>query len=144
MPEFDDDTPRLPMEVLKSVAFHQRWLIACVLSQVAMWLMLLALGVVGGEWVDLESALVLSFFLNLPGAALSYFTYSPIRSPLWAAVMFLAALPPVLGLLTMTVANGVATAALARNGVPVGLFGVDQAEIGDRIFGVYDDEDAGW
>lgn len=144
MPEFDEDVPRLPAEVLKRVARYQRWVIACVLSQITMWLGLLVLSILNGEWVDVEVPLFLTFVIDLAGAAFSFLIYWTVRDPFWAAVMGLAAVPPIMGLLTMTAVNGTATATLNRNGVVVGFFGADLNEIEEGVLGGYDDEDAGW
>ncbi|WP_439620427.1 hypothetical protein [Gemmata sp.] len=145
MPESDDAAPRLPADVLRRVARYQRWVIACVLSQLTMWLGLLVLGILNGEWVDVEVPLFLTFVLDLAGAAFSFLIYWTVRDPFWAVVMGLAAVPPIMGLLTMTAVNGTATATLTRNGVRVGFFGAELNEIEGDWFGAYDDEeDAGW
>ncbi|VTT98284.1 unnamed protein product [Gemmataceae bacterium] len=158
MPESDDDAPRLPADVLKRVAHYQRWVIACVLSQLTMWLGILVLSILNGGWVDFEVPVALSFVVDLAGAAFAFLIYWVVRSPVWAVgaglgviALVLAVLAldlwlvaPVVGLLLLTVANGVATRALGRNGVRVGFFGADLNEIADDGFGADDDEDAGW
>jgi hypothetical protein len=160
MPESDeDDAPRLPADVLKRVALYQRWVIACVLSQLTMWLGIFVLSILNGEWVDFEVPVFLSLVLDFAGAAFAFLIYWAVRSPVWAVnaglgvlalatalvVLDLLALVLVVGLLLLTVANGVATRALDRNGVRVGFFGADLNEIEGDGFGAYDDEvDAGW
>lgn len=144
MSEFDEDSPRLHVEDLKRVARYQRWVIACVLSQITMWLCLLVLSVVERERIETDVPLFLTILLGMAGAIYAFLIYWTIRSPFWAVVMGLASIPPLLGLLVLTAVNGAATQALTRNGVKVGLFGADLNKIEADGGGFYDDEDAGW
>ncbi|MBA4187156.1 MAG: hypothetical protein C0467_03975 [Planctomycetaceae bacterium] len=144
MPDFDDNSPRLSVEELKRIARYQRWVIACVLAQITMWLGILILSILDGVWIDSELPLFLTVLLGLAGGVYAFLIYWEIRNPLWAAVMGLASILPLMGLLTLTAVNGLATQILNRNGVTVGFFGADVNTIEEQSGGFYDDEDAGW
>jgi hypothetical protein len=145
----DGHALRIPVDDLRRVASYQRWVIACVLTQITMWLGLLVIATVDGANV-LDGARVgtdlprfLTWLLGVGGGMYAFLIYWSLGSPVRAVLMGLACVPPLLGLLALTAVNGAATRALNDSGVKVGLFGADLNEIREgSVF--YDDEDAGW
>lgn len=133
---------RRPPAELQRLARYQRWVIAIVVTQLALWLGWVVLN--GPSPMDLDTgfALTLTVVLGVGGAAYTFLLYWTIRDPLTAAVMALASVPPFLGLLTLTVANGAVTRVLRENGVEVGLFGAGRDAIEPEFAWI--DEDADW
>lgn len=143
MPDFDEDNPRLPGEELRRIARYQRWVIACVLAQISLWVALLVLAIANGRGIDLDVPICLTLILGIAGGAYSFLIYWQIRDPFWACVMGVASMVPFLGFFALAAVNSAATQLLNRNGVQVGFFGADLNKIEDGGW-VYDDEDAGW
>ena len=144
MTDFDEDTPRLPVADLKRLAGYQRWVIACVLAQITMWLGILVMSIVDGGWIDTDVPKFLTWIFGIGGGIYAFLIYWTLRNPFFALVMGLASVIPFLGLLTLTVVNGAASRILNRNGVQVGLFGADLNEIQERAFEFEDGDDPGW
>jgi len=144
MPDFDEDSPRLPMSELKLIARYQRWVIACVLAQITMWLCLLVMSFLERGWIETDIPLFLTVLLDIAGAVYAFLIYWTMRNPFLAVVMGLASIPPLLGLLALTAVNSTATRTLTANGVHVGFFGVDLNKMEEEGGIYYDDEDAGW
>jgi len=132
------------MDELKRIARYQRWVIACVLAQITMWLCLLVLSFLERGWVDTDIPLFLTVLLDLAGAVYAFLIYWTMRNPFLAVVMGLASIPPLLGLLALTAVNSTATRTLNANGVHVGFFGADLNKMEEEGGIYYDDEDAGW
>jgi hypothetical protein len=144
MPDFDDDHPRLPGEELRRLARYQRWVIACVLAQISMWVAaLLMMGFLSGSSIDMDVPLFLTLILGVAGGVYAFLIYWAIRDPFWACMMGFASMVPFLGFLALAAVNSETTKLLNRNGVQVGFFGADLNKIEDGGW-VYDDEDAGW
>jgi hypothetical protein len=144
MPEFDDDAPRRPPEELRRIARYQRWVVATILAQLALWAGYVVLALFSGAHLanGLRFPVIVSFVLGAVGGIYAFLIYWTARGPFVAVVMGLGSLPPCLGLLVLAVVHGTATTVLRANGVPVGVFGADVDAIADS--GAYDDEDAGW
>ena len=141
---FDDESERSP-DALRRVVRYQRWLIAVVLAQLALWGGFIAIMVLSnGRRMSVEFPVVLTFILGTVGGIFVFLLSCELRGP-FAAVMFgLATVVPCLGLLILTMVNGYATTELRKHGIPVGVFGASLAAIDDRPSSLYDDEDAGW
>jgi len=144
MPDFDEESPRFPMSELKLIARYQRWVIACVLAQITMWLCLLVMSFLQGGWVDTDIPLFLTVILDIAGAVYAFLIYWTMRNPVLAVIMGLACIPPLLGLLALTAVNSTATRTLTANGVHVWFFGADLNTMEEEGGIYYDDEDAGW
>jgi len=134
----------LPMSELKLIARYQRWVIACVLAQITMWLCLLVMSFLERGWIETDIPLFLTVLLDIAGAVYAFLIYWTMRNPFLAVVMGLASIPPLLGLLALTAVNSTATRTLTANGVHVGFFGVDLNKMEEEGGIYYDDEDAGW
>ena len=143
MSEFDD-SPRFAAGELRRIARYQRWVIAVVLAQVALWVGYVLLSWARGDdpVAGLGFPVRLTIALGALGGIFTFLLYWTLRGPFAAVVMGLGALPPCMGLFVLVLTSATATAALKTNGVPVGLFGVDPHAIDNRR--LYDDEDAGW
>jgi hypothetical protein len=145
MPTHDEeDSPRRSVDELRRVARYQRWIIASVLAQIGVWIAFLVLGLAGawnGYGSGFDFAVVLTVIFGCVGGIYSFLIYWSIRNPVWATVMGLASIPPAMGILTLTVVNGLATRTLTTNGVEVGMFGANATNIKeDRWL----DEDEDW
>lgn len=134
----------MPMSELKLIARYQRWVIACVLAQITMWLCLLVMSFLERGWIETDIPLFLTVLLDIAGAVYAFLIYWTMRNPFLAVVMGLASIPPLLGLLALTAVNSTATRTLTANGVHVGFFGVDLNKMEEEGGIYYDDEDAGW
>jgi len=132
------------MSELKLIARYQRWVIACVLAQITMWLCLLVMSFLERGWIETDIPLFLTVLLDIAGAVYAFLIYWTMRNPFLAVVMGLASIPPLLGLLALTAVNSTATRTLTANGVHVGFFGVDLNKMEEEGGIYYDDEDAGW
>jgi len=146
MAAFDDEfgTPERSVEALKRIARYQRWLIAVVLAQLALWggfvgLMVLSEGRTGG----MQFPVVLTFILGAVGAVYVFLLSWELKGPFAALVFAPATVLPCMGLLVLTLVNGYASTELKRHGVKVGVFGASERDVTDRP-SLYDDEDAGW
>lgn len=150
---FDDDYVLFPaapatrdFEGLRRLVRYQRWLVAIVLAQLALWVGYIALSVLG-RGIDSAGALnfptVLTFILGGAGGVYVFLLCWELRGPFVAVVFGLATVVPCLGLLTIVLVNGYATAELKKHNIPVGLFGADLEHVDNRP-SPYDDEDAGW
>lgn len=129
---------------LKRIARYQRWLIAVVLAQLALWggfVALIALGGPGDARPQLP--VVLTFILGGVGAVFVFLLAWELRGPFVAVALGLATVLPCMGLFVLTLVSGYASAELKRHGVKVGIFGTAPADIDERP-SLYDDEDAGW
>ncbi len=145
MPGHDEEIARRPADELQRVARNQRWIVAVVLAQLALWAGCLFLGLTrrGGS-LDLEFPLFLTVALGCVGGIYAFLIYWTVRDPFWAVVMGLASIPPVVGLLTLTVVNGTATRTLNASGVAVGLFGAEPADIDTAFAWLDEDGDDTW
>jgi hypothetical protein len=149
MPVFDDedDGRRRPTEELRRIARYQRWLIATLLAQVGLWVGFVALTALGvGPAGDgLRLPLFLAFLIGCVGGIFAFLLGWTVRGPVSAVAMGVGVVVPCLGLVVLTVVNGMATTALRANGVRVGMFGADPDAIaGDEPYGTAEDDDAGW
>jgi hypothetical protein len=145
MPEYDDDeAPRRPADDLRRVVRYQRWVMGVVLAQIALWLGYLLLSIVRGDSIGdgLGFPVTVTVILGCVGGIFAFLIYCTVRNPFTAIIMGAACIPPFLGVLALTVVNGVATRALESDGILVGIFGADADAIED-VPGLYD-EDAGW
>ncbi|HSQ54434.1 MAG TPA: hypothetical protein VLM40_01715 [Gemmata sp.] len=146
MLEFDDEhhPRRHSAETLRRVARYQRWIVGVVLAQVALWVGFLFLLLLShhGSHGAFRFPLVVTVTLGFVGGIFTFLIYCSIRNPIIALIMGAACVPPLLGILTLTVVNGVASRELRADGVPVGMFGADADAIED-VPGLYD-EDEGW
>jgi hypothetical protein len=142
MADSEDDAPRFAADELRRIARYQRWVVATLLAQLALWVGYVLLS--GGRDVrgGLGFPTILTFILGGVGGIYTFLLYWTVRGPFAAVVMGLGAVPPCMGVLVLLLAHGTATTALRTNGVPVGVFGADLDAIDDRH--PYDDEDAGW
>jgi hypothetical protein len=134
-------------EELKRIIRYQRWLIAVVLAQLALWLGFIALTVMGrGRLTDdaMNFPVVLTFILGAVGGIFVFLLSMEIRGAFAAVIFGLATMVPCMGLIILTLVNGYASTELKKHGVKVGIFGASAEDVKDRP-GLYDaDEDAGW
>lgn len=145
MPDFtDDETPRRPAEELRRVARYQRWVIAVILAEIALWV-----GFISISWLrdspfneGLRIPIVFSFILGGVGGIFTFLLYWTVRGPLAAMLHGLAAVPPALGTLVLLLANTTATTILKDHGVRVGIFGAFEADIPNDQ--AEDEVDADW
>jgi hypothetical protein len=130
---------------LRRIVRYQRWLIAVVLGQLALWLGYIALLVLGrGRGPDMGFPVALTFILGCAGGIFVFLLSWELRGAFAAIVFGLATVVPCMGLIVLTLVNGYATAELKKHGVRVGVFGASLADVRDRP-DLYDaDEDAGW
>jgi hypothetical protein len=147
MTAFDDEFGRAesrPAEELRRIARYQRWLIAVVLAQLALWGGFIALSVLGrGREPDMHFPVILTLLLGCVGGIYVFMLSWELRGAFAAVVFGFATVVPCMGLLILTMVNGYATTELKKHGVPVGVFGANLAAIDERA-SLYDDEDAGW
>ncbi len=147
MPDFDDDhPPRRPADELRRIVRYQRWIVAVVLAQIALWLGFVLLSWVRGDRPEagLGFPTVLTFILGGVGGIFAFLTYWSIRGPFAAIVMGLGSMPPCMGILVLMVVNSTATNVLKANGVRVRFFwGALESDITDD-HELDDEEDEGW
>lgn len=147
MGAFDDEFGRpeeRSAEGLRRIARYQRWLIAVVLAQLALWGGFIAIMVLSrGRGADVQFPVVLTIILGVVGGLFVFLLSWELRGPFAATVFGIATVVPCIGLLILTMVNGYATTELRKHGVPVGVFGASLAAIDERP-SPYDDEDAGW
>lgn len=144
--EFDRPGAERSADGLKRIVRYQRWLIAVVLAQLALWLGFIALTVLGGgRWSEsaMSFPVVLTFILGGVGGIFVFLLSWELRGAFGAVVFGLATVVPCMGLIVLTLVNGYASAELKKHGVKVGVFGASLADIDERP-DPYDDEDAGW
>lgn len=146
---YDDlstDVPRLPADDLRRVAGYQRWIIACILAQVALFFGLLLLQIFTRRYRSgtEDLALFVTLLLGACGGLWVFLANMVLRNFLVASMMGAASLVPFLGILAMTAVNSVITRTLNAHGVEVGLFGADLDSIREGMGGYDDDGDAGW
>lgn len=141
--EFDRPTYERPIEELKRIARYQRWLIAVVLAQLALWGGFIALTLVSGGAPSVEFPVALTVILGCVGGIFVFLLAWEIRGAFGAIVFGLATVVPCMGLLILTLVSGYATTELRKHGVKVGIFGASEGAINERP-SLYDDEDAGW
>jgi hypothetical protein len=129
----DDDVPRRPAEELRRIARYQRWVVAVILAEVALWV-----GFIAISWLrdspfndGLRIPIVFSFILGGVGGIFTFLLYWTVRGPLAAMLHGLTAVPPALGTLVLLLANTTATTVLKNHGVRVGIFGAFEADIPD-------------
>jgi hypothetical protein len=147
MPVFDDETgrPERSADELRRIARYQRWLIAVVLAQLALWGGFVALAALGGRMgAAVRFPVVLTFALGAVGGVFVFLLSWELRGGLVAVTFGLATVVPLLGLLVLTLANSYASDELRRHGVRVGTFGAHLDDIDDRRSPYDEDEDAGW
>lgn len=146
MSEFDDDLPRRPAAELRRIARYQRWIVAVVLAQIALWLGFILLSLISGQnpGSGLRFPTILTFFLGGVGGIYAFLTYWSIRGPFAALIMGLGSIPPCMGIFVLMVVNATATGVLKENGVRLWFFwGAMESDIlDDHELG--DEEDEGW
>lgn len=131
-------------DALRRIVGYQRWLIAVVLAQLALWLGVVALtAAAGGRGNELRFPVTLTLVLGAVGGIFVFLLSCEIRGAFAAVVFGLATVVPCMGLVILTLVNSYASAELKKHGVKVGLFGASSADVKDRP-SPYDDEDAGW
>jgi hypothetical protein len=145
MPHPDDFTRR-PNDQLRRIARYQRWVIAVLFAQIALWAAYLALAAIRGEVVfeGRRVPFILTFVLGGVGGIFSFLLYWTLRGPFAAVVMGLATVVPCIGVLVLLTANSTATAALRTHGIPVGLLGAADPDIPDDRAPYDLDDDEGW
>src|SRR5262249_42163348 len=124
----------------------QRWIVAVVLAQIALWLGFMLLSWVGGQnpRAGLGFPTVLTFILGGVGGIYAFLTYWTIRGPLAAVVMGLGSVPPCMSIFVLMVVNATATNVLKANDVRVRFFwGAMESDIRDD-HELLDEDDAGW
>ena len=144
--EFDRPEGGRTAEELRRIVRYQRWLVAVVLGQLALWLGFIALGLLGagfgGDAINFPA--VLTLILGGVGGVFVFLTAWELRGAFAAVAFGLMTVVPCMGLMIIVLVNDYATKELKKHGVPVGIFGASLADIDDRP-SLYDDsEDAGW
>ena len=106
-----DDPPRRPAAELRRIIRYQRWVMAVLLAELALWIGYLVIGFVRGApiAVGLRFPTVLSIILGGVGGIYTFLLYWTVRGPFMAIIMGVAALPPALGAIVLLIANGLAT-----------------------------------
>ncbi len=131
---------------LKRIIRYQRWLIAVVLAQLALWLGFIALTAMGRGRINddaMNFPIVLTFILGGVGGIFVFLLSWELRGAFAAVVFGLATVIPCMGLIILTLVNGYASTELKKHGVKVGVFGASVSDVDERP-SPYDDEDAGW
>lgn len=148
--EFDRSAGQRSAEGLRRIARYQRWVIAVVLGQLALWAGYVGLMILGGldpmrgRPPSPDFAMSLTLILGAVGGVFVFLLSWEVRGPFAALAFGPATLVPCLGLLILTMVNGYASTELKKHGVKVGVFGANQADIRDRPNPYDADEDAGW
>ena len=145
--EFDRPGAERTPDELRRIVRYQRWLIAVVLAQLALWggfigLVALANGRIGEDAMRFPVAL--TFILGGVGGIFVFLLAWELRGAFGAVVFGLATVIPCMGLIVLTLVNGYAAAELRKHGVKVGVFGASVADIDERPSPYDDEEDAGW
>lgn len=130
---------------LRRIVRYQRWLVAVVLAQLALWVGFIALTALSGGRGDggVRFAMTLTFILGGVGGVFVFLLSYSLRGAFAAVVFGLATVVPCMGLIILTLVNGYASAELKKHGVKVGLFGASLEDV-DKRPNPYDEEDAGW
>lgn len=134
-------------EELRRIVRYQRWLVAVVLAQLALWAGFIVLnGLGGGRGAGdaVRFPVVLTFILGAVGGVFVFLLSWELRGAFAAVAFGLATVVPCMGLLILTLVNGYASAELKKHGVKVGLFGASLEDVDRRPNPYADDEDAGW
>jgi hypothetical protein len=143
-----DDFDRPPGErsaaALKRLVRYQRWLLAVVLAQLALWGGNVALVALGNGGPGLRFPLALTFLLGCVGGVFVFLLAWELRGPVAAVVFGAATVIPCVGLVVLTLVNGYATTELKKHGLKVGLFGASAAAVDERADPYDHDADAGW
>ena len=146
--EFDRPGAERSADGLKRIVRYQRWLIAVVLAQLALWGGFIALVALGNGRIGegaMSFPVVLTFLLGGVGGIFVFLLSWELRRGGFVALMLgLATLVPAMGLLVLTLVNGYASAELKKHRVKVGVFGASLAAIDERPSPYDADEDAGW
>jgi len=144
MPDFTDDRPRRPADELRRIVRYQRWVVAILLAQIALWVGYIAIGLVRGAPVvgGLRFPTLLTFILGGVGGIYTFLLYWSIRNPFIAIVMGAGTVVPCIGVLVLLAANTAATSILKDHGVRVGFLGAFESDIPDDSLA--DEDDAGW
>jgi hypothetical protein len=145
--EYDRPGAERSAEELKRIVRYQRWLIAVVLGQLALWLGFIALTVLSRGRISEKAfnfPIVLTFILGAVGGIFVFLLSWELRGAFAAVVFGLATFVPCMGLVVLTLVNGYATNELKKHNVKVGLFGATLADVDERPSPYEDDEDAGW
>ena len=134
---------RRPADELRRIARYQRWVVAVLLAELALWVGYLVIGAVRGEplAIGMRFPIVLTLILGGVGGVYTFLIYWTIRGPFLAIVMGLAALPPALGTIVLLLANTTVTRILSDHGIRAGLLGAFEADIPDDE---PEDDNADW
>jgi hypothetical protein len=144
--DFEHPGPERSADALKRIVRYQRWLIAVVLAQLALWAGFVALALLGSArftGATMGFPVVLTFILGGVGGIFVFLLSWELRGAFAAVVFGGATVVPVMGLIILTLVNGYATTELRKHGIKVGTFGASLAAV-DEHQSLYDDEDAGW
>jgi hypothetical protein len=138
--------PRRPSDELRRIARYQRWVIAVLFAQVALWAAYFALAAIRGGVVfeGRGVTFTLTFVLGGVGGIFAFLLYWTLRGPFAAIVMGLGAVVPCVGVVVLLAASAAATAALRTHGIPVGLLGANDRDITDDRALYEIDDDEGW
>jgi hypothetical protein len=138
---------RATRERLKRVAGAQRWVIASVLAQVALWGCWFVLTAFGNTRGGPDQVYPLSFVIGLGGAVCVFRLAHETRGAVGGYLYGIAAIVPVIGLIVTLLVNSYASEELKRHGLTPGFFGVNDSQI-DTVrtseFDAADFEDEGW
>jgi hypothetical protein len=140
-----DEAPKRSPNDLRRIARYQRWLIAVVLAQMALWGGFLALTIHGNSPV-LDSALprMLLLILGSVGGIYVFLLTWELRDGVIAIVFGFATVIPFMGILVMILANTYASEELRKYGIPVGIFGANDDDIANPPASADTDADADW
>lgn len=147
MSEFDTEfAARRPADELRRIVRYQRWIVAIVLAQIALWIGFVLLSWIGGQSPDgkLGFPTILTFILGGAGGIFAFLTYWSLRGPFAAVIMGLGSIPPCMGIFVLMVVNATATSVLKANDVRIRFFwGAIESDIPDD-YELLDEDDAGW
>ena len=144
--EFDRPEGGRTAEELRRIVRYQRWLVAVVLGQLALWLGFIALGLLGagfgGDAINFPA--VLTLILGGVGGVFVFLTAWELRGAFAAVAFGLMTVVPCMGLMIIVLVNDYAPTALKTPGGPGGTCGASRPDIAARP-PLYDhSEDAGW
>jgi hypothetical protein len=140
----ESDRAERSADELKRIARYQRWVIAMLLMQLAVWGGYVALLILrDGRRLSGEVPMTLTVISGVVGAVFVFLLTWELKGAFGAIAFGFTAPVPGFGLAIMGMVHGHATRELRRHGITVGLFGATVADI-DRRPSLYDDEDAGW
>jgi hypothetical protein len=141
--DFDGPDDGRAAERLKRLVRYQRWLVAVVLAQLALWGGSAVLMVTGRHAMGAGFTLTLTEILGAAGAVFVLLAAWEVRGAVPAFLLACATVVPGLGLLVLAMVHGYVSAELRKHDVEVGAFGASPTAVDERP-GLYDDEDAGW